>query len=253
MATHLACLGGLPGPRVDLVDWDTADREETGRLEGISFSGTGGGRAECDHEDEGVCFGCWGCWPFLTLSAKSPIFALLNVIGMRLTRISMRVLSPCAWRLYCARSLRARSETVGRVSVMIVSSLRRFANTQRQREKPRTFKLEVLDQGLFLSQWNSRPLLLPRAVLFRSTARHRIGVLAGDILRVWVGCQSILICASLCTTKGRHGVDYSQSNVLHKLSRTCGGEIARRLGFLEIKRFCDGAYDWGATPKAVCM
>lgn len=44
-------------------------------------------------------------------SARSPIFAFLNAIGMRLTRISMRVRRPWAWRLYCARSFRARSVT----------------------------------------------------------------------------------------------------------------------------------------------
>lgn len=96
MITNLACWGGLPGPREDFVVWDGFDSIEFGRVEGRSFSGTGGGRAECDHDDEGACFACWGCWPFLYLSAKSPIFALLNAMGMRLTRISMRVLSPCA-------------------------------------------------------------------------------------------------------------------------------------------------------------
>jgi len=40
---------------------------------------------------------------------RSPIFALRNAIGIRLTLISIRVLSPCACRLYCARSFLARS------------------------------------------------------------------------------------------------------------------------------------------------
>ena len=43
---------------------------------------------------------------------RSPIFALRNAIGIRLTLISIRVLSPCACRLYCARSFLARSVTV---------------------------------------------------------------------------------------------------------------------------------------------
>ena len=43
---------------------------------------------------------------------RSPIFALRNAIGIRLTLISIRVLNPCACRLYCARSFLARSVTV---------------------------------------------------------------------------------------------------------------------------------------------
>lgn len=40
---------------------------------------------------------------------RSPIFARRNAIGIRLTLISIRVLNPCACKLYCARSFLARS------------------------------------------------------------------------------------------------------------------------------------------------
>ncbi len=42
---------------------------------------------------------------------RSPIRALLRAVGILLTRISMRVLRPWAWGLYCERSFRARSVT----------------------------------------------------------------------------------------------------------------------------------------------
>lgn len=46
------------------------------------------------------------------LRIKSSIFTFLNDIGIRLTRISIRVRKPCACKAYCARSFRARSVTV---------------------------------------------------------------------------------------------------------------------------------------------
>lgn len=48
----------------------------------------------------------------LYLSASSPILALRSAMGMRLTRISIRVRRPCACKLYCARNFRARSVTI---------------------------------------------------------------------------------------------------------------------------------------------
>lgn len=110
--TNLVLLGGLLGPGRDaVVERDFVDAEETERDRDLSVSGTGGRRVDCSTENEGVGLTCCGCWPRLCLSARSPIFAFLNDMGMRLTRISIRVRRPCAWRLYCARSFRARSVT----------------------------------------------------------------------------------------------------------------------------------------------
>lgn len=85
--------------------------EEVERAKGLSFAGTGGGRADCKTEKEDAGLAC------LCLSARSPIFAFLNDMGMRLTRISMRVRRPCAWRLYCARNFRARSVTMNALAL----------------------------------------------------------------------------------------------------------------------------------------
>lgn len=49
---------------------------------------------------------------------RSPIRDRRKAIGIRLTRISIRVRKPWAWRLYCARSFLARSVTFGRLAAM---------------------------------------------------------------------------------------------------------------------------------------
>jgi hypothetical protein len=52
----------------------------------------------------------------LCFKSSSPIFARRSVIGIRLTLISIRVRSPCAWSIYCARSFLARSVTIEGIS-----------------------------------------------------------------------------------------------------------------------------------------
>lgn len=119
--------------------------EDSARTRGVSFSGTGGGPIDGSIVCDGVGLTCWGCRPFLYLSASSPILALRNAMGMRLTRISIRVRSPWAWRLYCARSFRARSVTVDALDVApswyVLAQLR-----------PHTFELEVVNERLLLAQ-----------------------------------------------------------------------------------------------------
>lgn len=48
-------------------------------------------------------------------SISSAIFVVRSCFGTRFILISSRDRKPCAWRAYCARSLRARSVTVARV------------------------------------------------------------------------------------------------------------------------------------------
>lgn len=95
------------------------DVEESTRTRGVSLSGTCGGLDERDTECDGVGLTCWGCWPFLYLSASSPILAFRSAMGMRLTRISMRVRRPWAWRWYCARNFRARSVTADALDAIL--------------------------------------------------------------------------------------------------------------------------------------
>jgi hypothetical protein len=55
----------------------------------------------------------------LCFKSKSPIFARRSAIGIRLTLISIRVRSPCAWSIYCARSFLARSVTIECISGLL--------------------------------------------------------------------------------------------------------------------------------------
>jgi hypothetical protein len=70
---------------------------------------------------------------------SSPIFAFRNDIGILLTRISSRFLSPCAWRAYCARSFRARSVT----EYGSASSL--MPNQRNCKRKPLTLELQIVN------------------------------------------------------------------------------------------------------------
>ena len=65
---------------------------------------------------------------------SSPILAFLSAIGIRLTRISIRVLNPCACSEYCARSFLARSETAqpSKVSFYLYHSRRHSRGRRRQ-------------------------------------------------------------------------------------------------------------------------
>lgn len=60
---------------------------------------------------EGAACSAWTA--ALYLSSNSPIVTLRKATGMRLMRRSRRARRSCAWRAYCARSLRARSVTCG--------------------------------------------------------------------------------------------------------------------------------------------
>lgn len=71
------------------------------------MAGTGGGRPPA------IRF----CSCSMYLTSKSPILIFRSDVGILLTRISIRDRRPCAWRLYCARSLRARSVTAQHVSM----------------------------------------------------------------------------------------------------------------------------------------
>lgn len=75
------------------------------------------GELSCVREE--VAMTDFGAGP-LCFANSSPMFALRNAIGIRLTLISIRVRIPCAWRLYCARSLRARSVTVSYMLVLLL-------------------------------------------------------------------------------------------------------------------------------------
>lgn len=90
----------------------TGFREMGGRGVVMSLAGTGGGFST--YWDLGGLGGC--CWFDSAddddLASSSPIFALRRVVGMRLIRISTRDRSCCAWMLYCALNLRARSVTI---------------------------------------------------------------------------------------------------------------------------------------------
>ena len=93
-----------------VFDIGTGFREMGGCGVAPSLAGTGGGFST--HCDLG---GLGGCWPGSAdddLERSSPIFAFRRVVGMRLIRISTRDRSCCAWMLYCALNLRARSVTI---------------------------------------------------------------------------------------------------------------------------------------------
>jgi len=68
-----------------------------------SLTGTGGGRAVNAGR---VGFGFGGSSDF---DRRSPMVVLRRTVGILLMRISTRERRCCAWTLYCARSLRARS------------------------------------------------------------------------------------------------------------------------------------------------
>lgn len=57
--------------------------------------------------------GASACSSYLFMSSR--MFVFRSGCGIRFTRISSRDRRPCAWRAYCARSLRARSVTVALV------------------------------------------------------------------------------------------------------------------------------------------
>ena len=68
-------------------------RETTDRAGLKSFSGTGGGARPAAV----VCLGAMGfCWSVECFWRRSPILSFRRAMGMRLTRISIRVRSPCA-------------------------------------------------------------------------------------------------------------------------------------------------------------
>lgn len=71
-----------------------------------SLAGTGGGRAV---KAGRVGLGFGGSSDF---DRRSPMVALRRAVGILLMRISTRDRRCCAWTLYCALSLRARSVTV---------------------------------------------------------------------------------------------------------------------------------------------
>ena len=78
-------------------------------------------------------------------SSRSPMFVFRNAIGIRLTRISIRVRSPCACSIYCARSFLARSVTVP-------TSTNETLDKERAKSHDLlTLKLQVIDQGLLLT------------------------------------------------------------------------------------------------------
>jgi hypothetical protein len=85
----------------------------------------------------------------------SPMFVFRSAIGMRLTRISIRVRSPCAWSIYCARSFLARSVTVQKTIRKVPDAILKPRNIL-------TLKLQVVYQSLFLTQRDTHCRLLDR-------------------------------------------------------------------------------------------
>lgn len=71
-----------------------------------------GDRAVCCIRRELLCF-----------SSNSPILAFRSATGIRFMRLSIRDRRSCAWRAYCARSLRARSVTAPCVSRWRIQSI----------------------------------------------------------------------------------------------------------------------------------
>jgi hypothetical protein len=137
-------------PGRDVGAWLSKARCKAGRGGAKSFSGTGGAR-----DVGGACSAAAGfSWLFdAYFASRSPSVTSRRGFGMRLMRISIRVLRLCAWRLYCARSLRARSVTEGcKVSIDRVDIGDLHGS--------HTFELQIVDQSLLLCSRDVRLSLL---------------------------------------------------------------------------------------------
>lgn len=106
---------------------------------------------------EGAACSAWTA--ALYLSSNSPIVTLRKATGMRLMRRSRRARRSCAWRAYCARSLRARSVTCGLSAARSIKEGGGGGSPSRSTEDELTLKLQVVYKSLFLPPRDSQ--LLP--------------------------------------------------------------------------------------------